>query len=363
MLGPDTTLVLVNGPAGGVLSERGSQVARAALAQKVMHRGGGRLAATAAFCRTVVRERPETIYGIDNAFAVVCAALVGRVLWGSRFILDTGDAVGPLRAKLPGGNFVGGALGSLLEQTGYLVSTTVVTRSSGLAERVKSMTSKPVEVIPDGFDASLLPAAGRDESRERWGWTAEHLVVGVIGSAIWNRSLGWCYGRDVLEAVARVTRTDVRGALVVKGDGVPRLRELAARLGVTNRVVFEAPLDGYAVYEQIRGFDVGLSTQTNDAVGQCRTAGKLVQYLAAGIYILASRVGEAARVLPEAMTVPYEGAWDEEYFARLARRIDKLPPPSACRQIASDVSRRLSERFEYTNLRLQWRELFASTCW
>jgi hypothetical protein len=131
---------------------------------------------------------------------------------------------------------------------------------------------------------------------------------------------------------------------------------------VADRVVFETPLDGYSVYEQIAGFDVGLSTQTNDAVGQCRTTGKLVQYLAAAIYILASRVGEAARILPEAMTVSYEGAWDEQYFTRLARRIDELPDRTRRRQIASDVSRAVRDRFEYTQLRSQWAELLTSPC-
>jgi len=113
---------------------------------------------------------------------------------------------------------------------------------------------------------------------------------------------------------------------------VEHLRRLALRLGVADRVVIEDPLPGYAVYEQIRGFDIGLSTQTNDAVGQCRTTGKLVQYIAAGVYVLASRVGEAARILPERMTVPYHGAWDDAYFARLAERIDAAPSRLALRE-------------------------------
>ncbi|MBI4514603.1 MAG: hypothetical protein HY699_02145 [Deltaproteobacteria bacterium] len=359
-------LVFVNSPAGTALSERGLQVARAAAPAKVLHREQGRLKAIAGFCGAVARERPETVYGIDNALAVVCGALVGRLLWGSQFILDSGDAVGPLRAKLARGNLIGGTLGSLLEKTGYLLATTVVARSSGLAERVRSLSRKPVVVIPDGFDSAQLPAANGDESRRRWGWSAAHLVVGVIGSAVWNERLNWCYGRDVIEAVARTKRDEVRGALIVRGNGVPRLRELAAQLGVADRVVFETPFDGYAVYEQIRGFDVGLSTQTNDAVGQCRTSGKLVQYLAAGVYILASRVGEAARVLPDAMTVPYEGAWDEQYFARLAQRIDGLPARPArpaLRQLAAAVNHSLSERFEYAGLRLRWGELLRAPKW
>jgi hypothetical protein len=55
-----------------------------------------------------------------------------------------------------------------------------------------------------------------------------------------------------------------------------------------------------------------------------RTTGKLPLYLACGKYILASRVGEAARVLPEEMLVPYEGTVDRTYPTRLATRIRAL---------------------------------------
>ena len=52
--------------------------------------------------------------------------------------------------------------------------------------------------------------------------------------------------------------------------------------------------------------DICLSTQTNDVPGNVRTTGKLPLYLACGRYILASNVGEAARVLPPEMLVPYD---------------------------------------------------------
>jgi glycosyltransferase involved in cell wall biosynthesis len=67
--------------------------------------------------------------------------------------------------------------------------------------------------------------------------------------------------------------------------------------------------------------DICLSTQTNDVAGNVRTTGKLPLYLACARYILASHVGEAARVLPPEMLVPYEGTFDRDYPARLAERV------------------------------------------
>ena len=68
---------------------------------------------------------------------------------------------------------------------------------------------------------------------------------------------------------------------------------------------------GQVPYAELPGWlhrmDICLSTQTNDVVGWVRTTGKLPLYLAAGRFVLASRVGEAARVLPEEMLVDGEG--------------------------------------------------------
>ena len=79
-------------------------------------------------------------------------------------------------------------------------------------------------------------------------------------------------------------------------------------------------------YQQLPGYlslmDICLSTQTNDVVGNVRTTGKLPLYLASGRFILASKVGEAARVLPKKMLVEYDGVKDETYPAKLAARIE-----------------------------------------
>jgi hypothetical protein len=70
--------------------------------------------------------------------------------------------------------------------------------------------------------------------------------------------------------------------------------------------------------------DICLSTQSNDLAGQVRTTGKLPLYLACDRFVLASEVGEAARVLPQEMLVPYAGTKDEQYPERLAERIRTL---------------------------------------
>ena len=95
-------------------------------------------------------------------------------------------------------------------------------------------------------------------------------------------------------------------------------------LGVEDRIVFAGRRPLAELPEILSACDVCLSTQTNDIPGNVRTTGKLPLYLACGRYVLASRVGEAARVLPGEMLVPYEGTVDKEYPSRLAERVRAL---------------------------------------
>jgi glycosyltransferase involved in cell wall biosynthesis len=207
-----------------------------------------------------------------------------------------------------------------------------------------------VLVVPDGYDPEAAQEAleGGTE-RPRWTFGEDETVVGVVGSARWNARLNWCYGRDVVEAVAAARRRDVRGLVLVRGDGLPHLRALARERGVDDRVVFDDPGLPAETWHRLAAMDVALSTQTNDLVGQSRTTGKLVQYMAAGRYVLASRVGAAASLLPPPMLVDYHGAWDEGYFGRLAERVTALPDRRSLAEQGERL-RDLAEPFAYPNL-------------
>src|SRR5205807_9538660 len=78
------------------------------------------------------------------------------------------------------------------------------------------------------------------------------------------------------------------------------------------------------------------------------------QYMAAGKYVLASRVGTAAEVLPPYMLLDYHGAWDEKYFERLAAAIDGLPPRATLQARGAElVARAASFSYETRQQRLR----------
>jgi glycosyltransferase involved in cell wall biosynthesis len=341
-------VIFVNGPERGALGERARWVGRAAgPAAAIAYREAGRPAAVAEFVRRLRAARPRLVYLIDVSIATVAAGLWARAR-GARVVLDTGDATAAL-ARATGRLGVVGHVGApAFERLAYALAATVVVRSEELGCHVRALADRPTVVVPDGFDPARVDTGDADGHRRRWGVADDRLVVGVLGSAHWNARRRWCYGRDVIEAVAAARRRDVRGAVLVQGDGLPRLRALAGRLGVADRVVFAEP-DEATAWSQLAAVDVALSTQTNDVVGRVRTTGKLVQYMAAGRFVLASRVGAAAALLPEVMLVDYHGPWDEGYFARLAQRVDALPHRASLAEQGGRL-RALAERFAYPRL-------------
>lgn len=341
------TLILVNGSERGVLGDRSRWVLEAAgVNAQVSYRAGGRWLALWHFVRRVVRERPAILYLVDTAVATVFAAALARIVRPTRVILDTGDATAALVHSVGRGGRAGVLAATFVERLGYALAEVVVVRSEGLAVHVRAIGHTRVVVVPDGFDPKHAGVRTGEACRRLWGFRAHDLIVGVLGSAHWNARLRWCYGRDVVEVVAAAKRPNVVGVVLVRGDGLPHLRELSRFLGVSDRIVFANPEDGEQAWEQLGAIDVALSTQTNDAVGRARTTGKLVQYMAAGKFILASRVGTAADVLPDEMLVDYNGDWDHLYFTRVAERLDSLPNGAELRRRGERV-RQAAASFAY----------------
>jgi glycosyltransferase involved in cell wall biosynthesis len=135
---------------------------------------------------------------------------------------------------------------------------------------------------------------------------------------------------------------------------------MAAQLRVSERIRFVGHVSHDLLPPYINAMDICLSTQTNDWVGRARTTAKLPLFLACGRYILASRVGEAARVLPEEMLVDYPGGFDPTYAERLARRIERLVREPHLLRLA-EQSRQIAElEFDYNVLVPRVAELLRS---
>lgn len=281
----------------------------------------GRIVSVIAFLGFLIRWRPRISYVFDMAYAGVAAGVVYRLLARNRLIIDTGDVISEL-ARSMGRGRPGLALTRALEQVSLRVADAIVVRGT-LHRELLHERGVRAEVIQDGVVTDQFHPHDESELRERYGLDG-FLTIGVLGSSVWSPRLETCYGWELVETIRLLRDEPVKGMVIGDGTGIPRLQALATRYGIADRVIFvgRLPYDELPRYLQI--MDVCLSTQTDDVVGRVRTTGKLPLYLAAGRYVLASRVGEAALVLDEEMLVDYDGAVDPTYPEKLADRIRPL---------------------------------------
>lgn len=316
---------VVNGDEQSAMAERAQSFTRQLEADWRIHlfyRSGGRFHSIRPLIRSLLGVKPRATWVFDMALAGVAAAAAARVS-GTRMVVDTGDAITALARHSGTRSVAGIGATAALEWFAPAVADAIVVRGTE-HQRLLRQRGYDATVIPDGVDLAVFQRGeSRAQSRQMLQLSGE-LVVGLVGSMVWNPKLRLTYGWDLVEALALTRDLPVVGVLVGDGSGVVHLKKRAAALGIEHRIRFL----GRAPFEALPGLlaacDVCLSTQTNDVVGRVRTTGKLPLYMASGRYVLASRVGEAARVLPDEMLIDYHGTVDRLYPERLAARLRQL---------------------------------------
>jgi glycosyltransferase involved in cell wall biosynthesis len=351
---------LVNGDAAGAMGIRArsfQQRLNAEFRIEIAYRSAHKLKAIWQMLRVLIQVRPALCYVFDMGFSGVIAAALYRSISGCRSIVDTGDAIYEL-SRLSGSRGPAGLwMTKLLEWFALSSSDRVVVRSHPHQELL-ARQGVAAEVVPDGVDThQFFPRAplADDELRRKYGLEG-CTVIGLLGSLIWSPSAQMCYGWELIELIDLLRDRAVKGVIIGDGSGLAKLKARAAALGLEDRIVFlgRLPYDELPRYLNI--MDICLSTQTNDAAGQVRTTGKLPLYLASGRFVLSTNVGEAARVLPPEMLVPYQGTKDPDYPRRLAERIQALlAEPGRLQQHAVSVAIAETD-FEYDVLAAKLRQ-------
>jgi glycosyltransferase involved in cell wall biosynthesis len=260
-------------------------------------------------------------HGLDGAYAARLYQRLTKAPW----ILDTGDDIVGLGEAL-GRRGLAMWLTHRLDKLGMRHASRIVVRGRGHQALLKESGIASIW-IPDGIDPENFSATPFPPPMPPS--VDNPLTIGLVGSSVWASGGRFCYGQDLIEIVHHLRKQDtmpfpVQGIFIGDGSGIPHLQSLVAELGLTDSIQFLGRQHYSELPRLIRSWHVALSTQTNDRVGKVRTTGKLPIYLACECFILASRVGEAARVLPEEMLVDYDGSFDTEYSQRVARHIGNL---------------------------------------
>ncbi|SCZ65906.1 glycosyltransferase [Thiohalomonas denitrificans] len=153
--------------------------------------------------------------------------------------------------------------------------------------------------IANGVDADRFaaPTPEREASRTRLGLGPESQIIGMVSSLTAEKG-----HRFALEALARLRERFARTRLVVVGDGpeLPALQALAEDLGIADRVHFAGRRDDIPAL--LPALDLFLLPSLTEGLPMA-----MLEAMAAGIPVIASRVGDVGSVIEEGrsgITVP-----------------------------------------------------------
>ncbi len=264
------------------------------------------------------RTRPALVVMEGTGTAGGAVLLAARVLLGIPFVVSSGDAVAPFlaarRAWLWPAAFT-------YEWLLYRLSAGFIGWTPYLTGRALTLGA-PRAVTAPGFAPFADASDRRAAMRDALGIPQDALVFGIVGALVWTPRRAYCYGLELVRALSRVARRDVRVLIVGDGDGRQRLE----RLG-DERVVLTGAVPQEQVPAHLAAMDVASLPQSVDRVGAFRYTTKVSEYLDAGLPIVSSRI-PAAYDLDDGWVwrLPGRAPWAEEYVAALAELMETMTP-------------------------------------
>jgi hypothetical protein len=267
-----------------------------------------------ALLRFVRERRPQLLVMEGTGTAGAVALWLCRWRHGVPYVVSSGDAVGPFlglrrRAVTPAA--------WVYEWLLYRWSAGFIGWTPYLVGRAMTMGAQRA-ITAANFTLAPAVRRGRDELRDELGIPRDAIVFGLLGAMNWNERAGFCYGAELVRAMGKVDREDVRVLLVGGGTGLERLRELAGD-DLGTRILLPGPAPQELVTSYLAAMDVGSLPQSVDQVGALRYTTKLSEYLTAGLPVVTSQI-PLAYDLDDGWLwrIPGDTPWSDTYVDALA---------------------------------------------
>jgi len=228
----------------------------------------------------------------------------------------------------------------------------VTVASRTLQTQVWSLGVEPARVfyLPNGQDESLRARSARSLAQRAH--VRAELGVGAAPLAVYMGQIP--HGNDLdlaLEAVQNILPRvpDLRLAILGVGGGVPALRAAIARRNLERTVLLK---EGWLAHERALDYaaasDLAIYPYRDTLINRSKCSAKIIDYMALGLPIVASRVGQNAEYIEHGVSGWLAEPGDALSFAELMlAALSDLP---RARAMGAAAQARLWARFDWDKL-------------
>lgn len=223
----------------------------------------------------------------------------------------------------------------------------MIVNSHAVAEAARQQESPPprrIEVIPNGLDLSQPPPS--DAASHRRSTTS----IGIVSMLRPEKRLDL-----FIEAARRLLDQKRDVTFEIAGDGPERARleALVSRYNLHKHVRFRGVMD--RVREFLGTINVGVLCSDTEGLSNA-----IVEYMAAGLPIVATAVGGNLELLEDGATALLCPAGDADALARgIARALDE---PEMARRLGAEARRRCEAKFDLKLVVDRYEQLYRELC-
>jgi glycosyltransferase involved in cell wall biosynthesis len=232
--------------------------------------------------KTIYKIKPDLIVMEGTGLAGGAALLLIHLILGTKYIVSSGDAVGP---------YVGGRI-RVLRGIFQFYERILCKFSSGFVGWTPYLVGRaltfgaPRAMTAAGWNEYQInkndQEASRKKIREKYSIPQDAIVIGIVGSLNWSKRYSYCYGLEIVRAFRNLERTDLYAFIVGGGDGLNYLFREKEEHKLT-RVKFAGQVKYEEVLSYLSAIDIVTLPQSVNEVGNFRYTTKISEYLAAGL--------------------------------------------------------------------------------
>jgi glycosyltransferase involved in cell wall biosynthesis len=292
--------------------------------QIVPFKRGAKLKSSLQIIQQALQTKPKLIVMEGTGIAGGFACLFLRCFFGINYIFSSGDAIAPfISLNYPFLISIVEIYEKLLCRfcTGFIGWTPYLVGRSLTFGAPKGITAAGWANFPRTPEQL---AESRVNIRKQLGIPDNSIVFGLVGSIVWIKRFGYCYGYELVQALRQINRDNVSILIIGDGDGISHLKQLAThglckRIFLPGNVPFEQVLDYLAV------MDVASLPQSVDGVGSFRYTTKISEYVAAKLPVVTSQIPMAYDIGDDwVWRLPGTKPWEDSYIDSLASLMQSI---------------------------------------